>query len=96
MYFLYIVEVIQTTDPDFNQSGMFSGGGEISANTAGQRTSAAGSGGGHRRNGAYIKILEQPASKALRYLSKSITLNFTTKKSTRLILKNDLEYQFLL
>ncbi|GLV39989.1 dorsal [Carabus blaptoides fortunei] len=63
-----VIEVIQTTDPDFKQSGMFSGGGEIStvpgqANTAGQRVS----GGGTTRRQAYVKILEQPASKALRF-----------------------------
>lgn len=67
--FLCVVEVIQTTDPDFKQSGMFSGGAEISAapgqaNATGHRVS----GGGATRRQAYVKILEQPASKALRYI----------------------------
>ena len=49
---LLSVEVIQTTDPEFAGTDIFSGNSEMEDS---------------RKRSAYVKILEQPASKALRF-----------------------------
>ncbi|XP_012265400.2 embryonic polarity protein dorsal-like [Athalia rosae] len=63
-----VLEVIQTTDPEFAECNgdergpltMFSGGGVETVGTGGV-------GPGNMKRVAYVKILEQPASKALRF-----------------------------
>ncbi|EFA02850.1 dorsal [Tribolium castaneum] len=54
-----VIEVIET-DPDFHESTMFNGGGEIPQNIIQQQPQQA-------RRRAFVKIIEQPASKALRF-----------------------------
>ncbi|XP_044255724.1 embryonic polarity protein dorsal-like isoform X2 [Tribolium madens] len=54
-----VIEVIET-DPDFKESTMFNGGGEIPQNIIQQQPQQS-------RRRAYVKIIEQPASKALRF-----------------------------
>ncbi|RZB54393.1 dorsal, partial [Asbolus verrucosus] len=54
-----VIEVIET-DPDFKESRMFNGGGEIPQPVIQQQSHQS-------RRRAYVKIVEQPASKALRF-----------------------------
>lgn len=55
----FLVEVIET-DPDFRQSTtMYNGGREAQQQHSGASSST--------RKNAYVKIIEQPASKALRF-----------------------------
>lgn len=55
IFLLAPVEVIETTDPDFKQSTMYNGGREVPGPSS------------SRRPQAYVKIVEQPAPKALRF-----------------------------
>lgn len=66
--FIFIaVDVIRSTDPEFSEQNMYSGGGEVHGGAAApQGANPALTPEQQLRRNAYVVITEQPASKALR------------------------------